>query len=115
MLPFPLVIGGFVLHRHVSEKRGRGDLRAYLLVQFLPLIVIAFMTVLLPAPAGRNVPVVAMLLAYAAAKILEVLDQRVFAIHGVISGHTLKHLVAAAGTFLLVLAIGESPVRRVIE
>ena len=106
LLPALVTFGSVsVVHWHVSEQRGRGDLRLYLLVQFLPLIVIALMTVLFPAPVAKNVTTWGILAAYAAAKILEVLDRRIYAVHAVISGHTLKHLVAAAGLFLLVVSI----------
>jgi hypothetical protein len=106
LLPGLLALGSAsVGHWHASEKRGRGDLRLYLLVQFLPLILIALITVLFPATFARNVTTWAMLAAYGIAKVLEILDRRIFAVHGVISGHTLKHLVAAAGLSLLVAAI----------
>jgi hypothetical protein len=106
LLPGLLAFGtASVAHWHFSEQRGRGDLRLYLLVQFLPLILIASITVLYPAPFAKNATIWGMLAAYGAAKILELLDQRIFALHEVISGHTLKHLVAAAGLSLLVVAM----------
>jgi hypothetical protein len=106
LLPGLLLFGSAsVAHWHASERRGRGDLRLYLLVQFLPLILIAFITVLFPAPLLKNVTIWGMLAAYAAAKILEMLDRRIFAVHQWISGHTLKHLAAAAGLYMLVVAI----------
>ena len=109
LLPGLLAFGSAsVAHWYVSEQRGRGDLRLYLLVQFLPLILIAFITILFPAPLAKNLTIWGMLAAYAAAKLLEMLDRHIFAMHEVISGHTLKHLVAAAGLYLLVAAISAS-------
>jgi hypothetical protein len=106
LLPALLAFGSAsVAHWSASEKRGRGDLRLYLLVQFLPLILIAFITVLFPATFAKNVTTWGVLAAYGVAKVLEILDRRIFAVHGVISGHTLKHVAAGAGLYLMVVAM----------
>ena len=47
------------------------------------------------------------LLVYVLAKIFEVADAQIFATGGFVSGHTLKHLVAAAGVWCLVLMVRE--------
>jgi hypothetical protein len=38
---------------------------------------------------------------YALAKLGEVLDSLVFAMGGIVSGHTLKHIIAAAAIYLI--------------
>jgi hypothetical protein len=43
--------------------------------------------------------------AYGIAKVFEAFDREVFALGQWASGHTLKHLVAAAGVYLLLLAL----------
>jgi hypothetical protein len=80
---------------------GAGDLRPYVLVQFGSLLAVVLLTLLRP-PAPEAVRADTSWLAgalgcYALAKLLEALDHQVFALGGVVSGHTLKHLVAAAG------------------
>jgi hypothetical protein len=106
LLPALLALGfASVAHWYVTERRGSGDLRAYLLVQFLPLLLIALITFFFPAPFAKNLTIWGMLAAYSIAKILEMLDQRIFAASGAISGHTLKHVVAAAGIYLLVVSL----------
>lgn len=81
-----------------TEHVGHGDLRWYLMVQFYPLLTIALMLLLLPTPYTRGNDYWVMLLLYAAAKVVEVLDQEVFSLtQGLISGHSLKHLFAAVG------------------
>jgi hypothetical protein len=99
-LLWPLVIASVasVVWWRVTEERGHGDLRPYALAQALPLICI----VVLVAPRPRREDGTrdfALLIAwYAAAKALETFDAEVLrATGGVVSGHALKHLAAAAG------------------
>jgi hypothetical protein len=42
---------------------------------------------------------------YAASKLAELLDAPLFELTGLVSGHTLKHLLAAAGGVLLLCAL----------
>lgn len=85
-----------VLHWHAGEARGQGDLRWYALIQFYPAVAIPLMLVLLPASYTRGGEVLAAAALYAAAKAFEALDAAVLAAGGIVSGHTLKHLLAAA-------------------
>ena len=84
-----------------TEQSGQGDLRPYLYFQLLPMF-------LVPMTLGLRLPVTfasatpasawwAVLALYAAAKVMEVADQTVFEAAAFVSGHTLKHLLAAAG------------------
>jgi len=104
-LPFLLLTGAAsVIYWHFSELRGRGDLRPYLLVQFLPLVLIPLIMLLFSPPLSKGYGIWGMFAAYVAAKILELFDERIFRLHGVISGHTLKHLAAAVGTYFLLVS-----------
>lgn len=78
------------------------DLRAYVLAQFLPMVLIPLMLVLLPGHRPV-VPLLAGIALYAAAKLAEVGDQALFALGGLVSGHTLKHLMSAGAAALIVL------------
>lgn len=75
------------------------DLRAYVLVQFLPVLLIPVIMGLWPY--GRWITWRAIVVAfvfYALAKLTEHFDAEVFALLGEhVSGHTVKHLCAAAG------------------
>ncbi len=74
------------------------DLRWYGVVQFGPMLVIPVLLMARPARYWRTSDVWMVLGWYAAAKVLERADALVFAaLGGVVSGHTLKHLAAAAG------------------
>lgn len=87
---------------------GIGDLRPYVLVQFLPMLLIpAALLLRMRRDAGGGVPDGvwwAALALYAAAKGLEVADGAVLDVLHAVSGHSLKHLVAAGAAALLLHA-----------
>jgi hypothetical protein len=96
-LLLPLVAAGVaaVTYWHWSEQQGHGDVRYYAVVQFFPMLAIPLLVILFPARYNRNADIVAILALYVAAKVLEALDRKIFALGQVVSGHTLKHLVAS--------------------
>jgi ceramidase len=110
-LPFLVLIGIFsVAYWQYTELLGRGDLRLYVLVQFLPMLLVPLIMLLFPSRLSKVYFIWGIVGAYAAAKILEVLDERIYRAVGILSGHTLKHLAAAAGVYLLVLAVQQRSV-----
>ncbi|TXC65261.1 hypothetical protein FSC37_01460 [Piscinibacter aquaticus] len=78
-----------------SEVNGRSDLRPYLFVQFLPMLLVpaAMLMRMRPRFAGAAPDAArwGVLVGYALAKGLEVADHAVFDLLGLTSGHTLKH------------------------
>ncbi len=104
----PLLVAGAasVPYWYWTEIQNAGDLRPYLLVQFGSLVVVVLLLVLYPARYQGTAYLVAGLAAYAAAKGLEVADRGIFEFSGIVSGHTLKHLVAAGGVACLVRMLG---------
>lgn len=103
----PLLVAGAltVVYWGWSEGRGAGDLRAYLFVQFGSLLVVVLLLVLYRGRYGGGGYVAAGLAAYVGAKILEAGDEAVFAMSGIVSGHTLKHLAAAVAVGCLVVML----------
>jgi hypothetical protein len=99
LLPILLLIGmGSVLQWYMSELRGAGDLRFYAAVQAYSVLVLVIALFMPPRyTRGSDLAVVAGL--YALAKVLEILDEQIFAMGRIVSGHTLKHLAAAAGAY----------------
>lgn len=79
-----------------SEAQGRGDLRAYGLMQFLPMLLLLLLFVLFPPRYSRAGDVLVVLALYGLALGAEWLDRPLFELSGLISGHTVKHLIAAA-------------------
>jgi hypothetical protein len=104
---WPLIMLGIasVIYWYVTELKGSGDLRPYLLVQFLPAIVIPVILILFRSACRNNGYIWAVLAAYLAAKITETLDAQLFSLLGIISGHTLKHFFAALGAYFFLLAL----------
>jgi hypothetical protein len=78
-----------------------GDLRLYVWVQFFPCLALPLLFVLFPAKyTGTYFWVVAAAL-YALAKLFEFYDAAIYSAGSILSGHTLKHLAAAAACFAI--------------
>jgi hypothetical protein len=84
-----------------SEGQDRGDLRLYVLVQFGSLLAVVLLLALYPATRAGSGYLIAGLAAYAAAKGFELADAWIFQFGYIVSGHTLKHLIAAGGVACL--------------
>ena len=78
-----------------------GDLRPYAFVQGVPLVSLPFLIALFPGRLDDRRLALALVL-YLVAKVCELLDAQVWALGALVSGHTLKHLFAAAACFALV-------------
>jgi len=103
----PLVLLGLasVVYWHLSERANDGDLRPYILVQYLPAALVPVVLLLFPSQLSRVGLVWAVLGMYALAKLFEVTDQQVFSFGQIVSGHTLKHVVAALGMYIFLVAL----------
>jgi len=95
--PMVLVSGWSVVYWRWSERAGVGDLRAYALVQVASLLAIPILVARFRGPAGASRSWMTALALYALAKVAESLDGPIYAATGTLSGHTLKHLLAALG------------------
>ena len=95
-----------VIYWWFTEQARVGDLRLYILVQYLPMLLIPFMLLLFSKTSSKNNHYWFLLSSYVAAKLFEMNDDVIFSLtQQVISGHTLKHLVVAVGIFNLRTAI----------
>jgi hypothetical protein len=93
-LPFVLLAAASVLYWHHGESIGHGDLRFYLFIQFFSPVAIATTVCLFPPRYTRTADLFVAFLLFALAKLCELLDERIYSLGRVVSGHTLKHLVA---------------------
>ena len=83
--------------------RWTGDLRLYAWAQFFPLLALALILQLFrPKYTGSFYWIVAIAF-YALAKVFEHFDEEIFSAGLILSGHTLKHLAAAAAGFAILL------------
>ena len=103
---WPLVVfGAFsVFYWHSTEINGEGDLRLYILVQFLPMLVIPLLLLFSKSKYTRTNGYWYLLCAYVLAKALEYFDESIYNVLFSLSGHSLKHVVAATGILFLLKA-----------
>jgi hypothetical protein len=99
---WPLIAVGLasVVYWYVTETRGRGDLRFYAVVQFLPMVLLPLILLLYRSRMTGVGYLWGLLAAYALAKAAEVLDHRLYDALPGFSGHEIKHWVAAIGVFV---------------
>ncbi|HUJ79988.1 MAG TPA: hypothetical protein VLY45_06720 [Nitrospiria bacterium] len=101
--PLVLLAVGSVLYWYAGELHGEGDLRPYVFVQGAVLVLSPLLLVMGESTfPGETVRWWGLLLLYALAKGCEQLDHQLFALGHVVSGHTLKHLLAAGAIFMTV-------------
>ncbi|WP_323492163.1 hypothetical protein [Undibacterium sp. RTI2.1] len=87
---------------YVTDAYGAGDLRPYLFLQGLPLILIPLWQTIYRAPKSDRIAFGGALLLYILAKVTEIYDHDIFQLGSVISGHTMKHLLASIAAGVLV-------------
>jgi hypothetical protein len=87
---------------YFTGQQGAGDLRPYLLLQCLPLILIPLWQWIYRAPRRDRIAFGCALVLYVAAKFAELADHQLLAALGVVSGHTIKHLLASAAAAVIV-------------
>ena len=93
ILLWPLVAVGVF---SILLWRWTGDLRLYGWVQFFPCLALPLLFLLFPAKySGTSYWLIAAAL-YALAKLFEFYDSAIYSIGSILSGHTLKHIAAAA-------------------
>ena len=100
---YPLLVLGCasVFYWQFTESNSVGDLRFYLLVQFLPLILIPLILLFFNGRYSHGKRYWWLLCFYVLAKLLEYFDGEIYSALHIISGHSLKHLFAALGIWLL--------------
>ncbi|MDX2457699.1 MAG: ceramidase domain-containing protein [Gammaproteobacteria bacterium] len=106
-LLWPLLLVGVlsIVYWHITESAGHGDLRPYALVQFLPVVLIPMILLMFRSRLNGSIFLWAMIAAYVISKITEYYDAGIYAAIGTLSGHSIKHIVAAVGTLFIYLAL----------
>jgi len=95
LLLVPALLTGFasVLYWHAVD-----DLRLYAWVQLVPVLTIPLVVALYRGRSHDRLPLLAALVCYVLAKFAEAYDLELFTVtSGMLSGHSLKHLLAALG------------------
>lgn len=102
LIPFTVAGIFSVLYWWYTESHGVGDLRYYLVVQFLPILTIPIMLTFFKSKYNHVRGYWLLLASYIAAKIVELLDHQIHSYLSVISGHSIKHVLPAIGLYLLI-------------
>jgi hypothetical protein len=110
-VPLMLSIAGVasVFWWSFTEARGVGDLRPYILLQGAPLVLVPLWQWLARSPRRARADFGIAVLLYALAKVAELNDRAILDALGAVSGHTLKHLLAAAASVFSVRSLGSDP------
>jgi hypothetical protein len=94
-LPMLIYSVGTVIYWYLSETWGDGDMRPYIMVQLLPLLIIPLLMKLYAPRYTHGWMLLMVAFWYLLAKIFEGLDGFVYQWSGHIGGHGIKHLLAA--------------------
>lgn len=106
LLPLLVLAGvGSAVYWLWSESAGRGDLRPYLFMQLVPMLGVPLLLWLYRPryPGDRDILVVLAL--YPAALACDFLDKPIAGLLGFVSGHTLKHVLAAAAVWWVLVGL----------
>ena len=105
LLPLLVIGAGSVAYWAITEARGVGDLRPYAVVQFLPMLLMPI--ILAVYGKGRRIAKYfwAVILFYVLAKFAEFYDAQIFSALDIISGHSLKHLLASLSPAALLVGL----------
>ncbi|MFO0442075.1 MAG: ceramidase domain-containing protein [Betaproteobacteria bacterium] len=102
LLPAAAAVGGASLIWWLMS----GDLRIYLWVQAAPLLAVPYLLAAFPPRYTQRLWLLWGVCLYALAKVAEVRDYEIYAWSGMtVSGHTLKHLLAAAAAYCVVVML----------
>ncbi|MGH2627473.1 MAG: hypothetical protein ACRDHY_12580, partial [Anaerolineales bacterium] len=100
-----------VVYWHFTELRRSGDLRVYLDVQYLSIVAVPILGVLFPSRYTHANEVYLVVAIYLIAKLFELADGAVYSLGHVMSGHTVKHLLAAWACFRIVAMLRRRALR----
>jgi len=114
-LLWPLVLAGLasVGYWYWSELQGQGDLRAYGVIQFLPMLLMPLMLII-GISKGLSTPWLwGTLGIYALTKVAEHYDKVIYDATGIVSGHVIKHVLGSLAILCAVFAVLRSKRGRV--
>ena len=106
LLPLLFAAGlGSVYYWGWSEARGNGDLRAYGMIQFYPMLLIPLLLWLYPPRYSGDKDIFTVIALYLLALLCDFLDYPIAALTGEVSGHTVKHVIAALAMYWVVVRL----------
>lgn len=108
-LLLPLLVAGLgsVAYWRWSELESAENLHPYLAVQAYTTVAIVLVVALFPPRYSRGTDMSGAAVLYGVAKAAELLDGDIYALGHVVSGHTVKHLVAALAVYWILRMLRE--------
>jgi hypothetical protein len=111
LIPF-ILIGIIALgHWYYTDlqTKGHGDLRAYLLVQLLPIVLLPTILWRFKSGYNTNIGYYSIFVYYILAKFAKLFDKQIFELSfHTISGHSIKHVLVAIGIYALLKSYNQS-------
>jgi len=101
LLPMLAIGAASVVYWRATERAGAGNVVPYGILQAYAVAILLLIALWLPSRYTRGGDVYVVFAAYVVAKIAELLDTQLYGLGHAVSGHTLKHLAAAAGAFVV--------------
>jgi hypothetical protein len=96
-----------------SEARGMGNLLPYLLMQLYPVLLVPLLLRLYPPRYSGDRSILAVIGLYVLAFLFDLSDRPVFALTGgLLSGHTIKHAIAALAVYVVVLHLRRRTIKQ---
>ena len=96
LAPMLLVGAATTVFWIATERAGAGNIVPYVVMQGYAVVILLVIALLYPSRYTRGEDVYWVLAAYVIAKLFELFDKEVFTLGNLVSGHTPKHLAAAA-------------------
>lgn len=117
LMPRLMIIGiTSVLYWYWSEQQGAGNLNFYIVTQFYSILLIVILGLLFPSRYTDGAALFKVIGIYGIAKLAELLDSEIYALGGIVSGHTLKHLFAALAVYWILRMLQKrSPMPKVAK
>lgn len=104
LIPFLLAGLLSVVYWHYSELSGNGNLNYYALVQFYPMVAIPLILICYTPCFTKGNAYWWLLISYVIAKLCEHFDGQIYDALHFISGHSIKHIIAALGLYKLLIS-----------
>lgn len=95
LIPLLIIGASSVVFWAVTESRGAGDLRPYAIVQFLPMLLIPLILLMYRSIYDNVDFLWFVIVLYALSKLFEYFDYATFELGHLLSGHSIKHVVAS--------------------
>ena len=105
LVPMLLLGAASVIYWRVTERAGVGNVLPYGILQGYTVIIVLSLAMLSPSRYTRGNDLYWVFGWYVLSKLLETFDAEVLHLGGVVSGHTLKHLVAALAAWPVIAAL----------